>query len=82
MMTPGELARVFELMSYQGVAQVFIERPRLTKLLDEARARIILLLAPAGYAVFSINYRLAPKYSYPYMVYDVERAVLRFDLRE
>jgi acetyl esterase/lipase len=32
-------------------------------------------LAPAGYAVFSINYRLAPKYSYPYMVYDVERAV-------
>lgn len=32
-------------------------------------------LAPAGYAVFSINYRLAPKYPYPYMVEDVERAV-------
>src|ERR1022692_3395452 len=32
-------------------------------------------LAPAGYAVFSINYRLAPKYPYPYMVYDVERSV-------
>ena len=32
-------------------------------------------LAPAGYAVFSINYRLAPKFPYPYMVYDVERAV-------
>jgi acetyl esterase len=32
-------------------------------------------LAPAGYAVFSINYRLAPKYPYPYMVYDVERAI-------
>lgn len=32
-------------------------------------------LAPAGYAVFSIDYRLAPKYPYPYMVYDVERAV-------
>ncbi|HWA96635.1 MAG TPA: alpha/beta hydrolase [Terracidiphilus sp.] len=32
-------------------------------------------LAPAGYAVFSINYRLAPKYPYPYMVLDVERAV-------
>src|ERR1700691_5733508 len=32
-------------------------------------------LAPAGYDVFSINYRLAPKYPYPYMVYDVERAV-------
>jgi len=32
-------------------------------------------LAPAGYAVFSINYRLAPKYPYPYMVHDVERAV-------
>jgi acetyl esterase/lipase len=32
-------------------------------------------LAPAGYSVFSINYRLAPKYPYPYMMYDVERAV-------
>ena len=32
-------------------------------------------LAPAGYAVFSINYRLAPKYPYPYMVSDVERSV-------
>src|SRR6266496_3447938 len=26
-----------------------IERPRLTKLLDESRARILLLVAPAGY---------------------------------
>ncbi len=32
-------------------------------------------LAPAGYAVFSINYRLAPKYPYPYMIDDVERAI-------
>src|SRR5512132_3581562 len=32
-------------------------------------------LAPAGYAVFSINYRLAPKFPYPAMVEDVERAV-------
>lgn len=32
-------------------------------------------LAPAGYAVFSVNYRLAPKYPYPYMVYDVERSI-------
>ncbi len=32
-------------------------------------------LAPAGYAVFAINYRLAPRYPYPYMVYDVERAI-------
>jgi alpha-L-fucosidase 2 len=32
-------------------------------------------LAPAGYAVFSINYRLAPQYPYPYMVYDVQRAI-------
>src|SRR6266478_2561616 len=31
-------------------------------------------LAPAGYAVFSINYRLAPKFPYPAMVEDVERA--------
>src|ERR1700742_2403181 len=32
-------------------------------------------LAPAGYAVFSVNYRLAPQYPYPYMVFDVQRAV-------
>jgi acetyl esterase/lipase len=32
-------------------------------------------LAPAGYAVFSVNYRLAPKYPYPFMVLDVQRAV-------
>ena len=32
-------------------------------------------LVPAGYAVFSINYRLAPKYPYPYMVNDVERSI-------
>jgi hypothetical protein len=25
-MTPGELARLFELMGYQGVAQTFIDR--------------------------------------------------------
>jgi acetyl esterase len=41
-------------------------------------------LAPAGYAVFSINYRLAPAYPYPYMVQDVERAVryIRFHAAE
>ena len=40
-------------------------------------------LAPAGYAVFSINYRLAPKFPYPYMVYDVERSVryIRYNAR-
>jgi acetyl esterase len=32
-------------------------------------------LAPAGYAVFAINYRLAPKYPYPAMVEDVQRAI-------
>src|SRR5229473_5272473 len=32
-------------------------------------------LAPAGFAVFSINYRLAPKFPYPAMVEDVERAI-------
>lgn len=32
-------------------------------------------LAPAGYAVFSINYRLAPKYPYPAMIDDVQRAI-------
>ncbi len=32
-------------------------------------------LAPAGYAVFSINFRLAPEHPYPAMVEDVERAV-------
>jgi DNA-binding CsgD family transcriptional regulator/tetratricopeptide (TPR) repeat protein len=30
-------------------APIIIKRPRLTKLLDEARARIMLLVAPAGY---------------------------------
>lgn len=41
-------------------------------------------LAPAGYAVFSINYSLAPKYPYPYMVYDVERSVrfLRYNAKK
>src|ERR1700693_330937 len=41
-------------------------------------------LAPAGYAVFSVNYRLAPKYPYPYMVYDVQRAVryIRYHARD
>jgi acetyl esterase len=34
-------------------------------------------LVPAGYAVFSINYRLAPKFSYPAPIQDVER-VIRF----
>ncbi len=32
-------------------------------------------LAPAGYAVFSINYRLAPQFPYPANVEDTERAV-------
>ena len=41
-------------------------------------------LAPAGYAVFAINYRLAPKYPYPDMVEDVERAVryLRYNAKK
>jgi acetyl esterase len=41
-------------------------------------------LAPAGYAVFSVNYRLAPKYPYPYMVLDVQRAVryIRYNARK
>jgi acetyl esterase len=40
-----------------------------------SEAYCIDFLVPAGYAVFSVNYRLAPKYPYPYMVYDVERSV-------
>jgi alpha-L-fucosidase 2 len=42
---------------------------------SDSEAYCVDFLAPAGYATFSINYRLAPKYPYPYMVYDVERAV-------
>src|ERR1022692_4615374 len=40
-----------------------------------SEAYCALFLAPAGYAVFSINYRLAPKDPYPAMVEDVERAI-------
>lgn len=41
-------------------------------------------LAPAGYAVFSINYRLAPKFPYPAMVEDVQRAIryIRYHAKE
>jgi acetyl esterase/lipase len=41
-------------------------------------------LAPAGYAVFSVNYRLAPRYPYPYMVLDVQRAIryIRFNAKQ
>ena len=41
-------------------------------------------LAPAGYAVFSVNYRVAPKYPYPCMVLDVQRAVrfIRYHAKE
>jgi acetyl esterase/lipase len=41
-------------------------------------------LAPAGYAVFAVNYRLAPKYPYPYMVQDVERSIryLRYNAKK
>jgi alpha-L-fucosidase 2 len=42
---------------------------------SESEAYVADFLAPAGYAVFSVNYRLAPKYPYPFMVYDVQRAV-------
>ena len=42
---------------------------------NDSEAYCAEFLAPAGYAVFSINYRLAPKYPYPAMVEDVERAV-------
>ena len=40
-----------------------------------SEAYCIDFLTPAGYAVFSVNYRLAPKYPYPDMVHDVERAI-------
>ena len=42
---------------------------------SESEAYCADFLAPAGYAVFSINYRLAPQYPYPAMLEDVERAV-------
>ncbi|MEO8735121.1 MAG: alpha/beta hydrolase [Edaphobacter sp.] len=41
-------------------------------------------LVPAGYAVFAINYRVAPKYPYPDMVSDVERSIryLRYNAKK
>jgi acetyl esterase/lipase len=42
---------------------------------SDSEAYVADFLAPAGYAVFSVNYRLTPKYPYPYMVYDVQRSV-------
>jgi hypothetical protein len=40
-----------------------------------AAKRTVLISWLEGYAVFSIKYRLAPKYPYPDMVYDVERSI-------
>jgi acetyl esterase len=41
---------------------------------NDSEAYCAQFLAPAGYAVFSINYRLAPKHPYPAAVEDVQRA--------
>jgi acetyl esterase/lipase len=51
---------------------------------SDSEAYVADFLAPAGYAVFSVNYRLAPKYPYPYMVFDVQRAVryIRFNAKK
>jgi len=42
---------------------------------SDSEAYVADFLAPAGYAVFSINYRVAPRYPYPCMVLDAQRAV-------
>ncbi len=49
-----------------------------------ARPIALTFWRPAGYAVFAVNYRLAPKYPYPYMVYDVERSIryLRYHAKD
>ncbi len=51
---------------------------------NDSEAYVVDFLAPAGYAVFSINYRVAPKYPYPYMVLDAQRAVrfIRYHAKE
>jgi alpha-L-fucosidase 2 len=42
---------------------------------NESEGYVAEFLTPAGYDVFSINYRLAPQYPYPAMVFDAQRAV-------
>jgi alpha-L-fucosidase 2 len=51
---------------------------------NDSEAYMADFLAPAGYAVFSINYRLAPKYPYPFMILDAQRAVryIRYHAKE
>lgn len=51
---------------------------------SDSEAYVADFLAPAGYAVFSINYRVAPRYPYPCMVFDAQRAVrfIRYHARE
>ncbi len=51
---------------------------------SDSEAYVADFLAPAGYAVFSVNYRVAPEYPYPCMVEDVQRAVryIRYHAKE
>jgi len=51
---------------------------------NDSEAYVADFLAPAGYVVFSVNYRVASAYPYPYMVEDVQRAVrfIRYHAKE
>ena len=70
-----------------GAASHIIKRPRLTKILDETEARIILLCAPAGYGKTTLAREWVATRSEPVLWYSggpamADVAALAVDLAE